>query len=54
VKPKRFGEGLLLFTGAPEFSAVQQLPIVGGVESTALNNSSFRLRRPTETYPFNV
>jgi acetoacetate decarboxylase len=48
------GEGSLLFTGASEFSAVHQLPIVGHVEATAFYNSSFRLRRPTETYSFNA
>ena len=48
------GQGSLLFTGASEFSAVHQLPIVGSVEAIAFYNSSFRLRRPTETYPFNA
>jgi acetoacetate decarboxylase len=48
------GDGSLLFTGASGFSAVHQLPIVGDVEATAFYNSAFRLRRPTETYPFNA
>ena len=48
------GEGSLIFTGASEFSAVHRLPIVGSVEATAFYNSSFRLRRPTETYPFSA
>src|SRR5258707_4417857 len=48
------GEGSLLFTGASEFSALHQLPILGSVEATAFYNSSFRLRRPAETYPFTV
>ena len=48
------GEGSLLFTGASEFSALHRLPIVGNVEATTFYNSSFRLRRPTETYPFSA
>jgi acetoacetate decarboxylase len=48
------GEGSLSFTGGSEFSAVHRLPIVGRVEATAFYNASFRLRRPIETYPFNV
>ncbi len=48
------GDGTLMFTGASEFSAVHRLPIVGDVEAIAFYNSAFRLRRPTETYPFNM
>ncbi len=48
------GDGSLMFTGASEFSALHRLPIVGGVEATAFYNSSFRLRRPTKTYPFDA
>jgi acetoacetate decarboxylase len=48
------GDGTLMFTGASEFSAVHRLPIVGDVKATAFYNSSFRLHRPTETYPFNT
>lgn len=46
------GDGSLTFTGASTFSAVHELPIVGAVEAVAFYNSAFRLRRPTETYPF--
>jgi acetoacetate decarboxylase len=45
------GDGTLMFTGASAFSPVHELPILGAVEATAFYNSSFRLRRPTETYP---
>lgn len=48
------GDGTLMFTGASEFSAVHRLPIVGAVKATAFYNSSFRLHRPTGTYPFNT
>ena len=48
------GDGTLMFTGASAFSALHQLPIVGAVEAIAFYNSAFRLRRPTETYPFNA
>ncbi|RQR22988.1 acetoacetate decarboxylase family protein [Burkholderia sp. Bp9142] len=46
------GDGSLIFTGASTFSALHELPIVGGVEATAFYNSTFRLRRPTQTYAF--
>ncbi len=45
------GDGTLMFTGASAFTALHELPIVGAVEATAFYNSSFRLRRPTETFP---
>jgi acetoacetate decarboxylase len=48
------GDGSLMFTGASAFSAVHQLPIIGAVEAVAFRNSAFRLRGPTETYPFGV
>ncbi len=48
------GDGSLTFTGASAFSAVHQLPITGAVEAIAFYNSAFRLRRPTETYPFDA
>ncbi len=46
------GDGSLTFTGAYAFSAVHELPIVGAVKAVAFYSSAFRLRRPTETYPF--
>ena len=46
------GDGSLMFTGGSAFSPVHELPIAGSVEATAFYNSAFRLRRPTETYPF--
>jgi acetoacetate decarboxylase len=48
------GDGALTFTGASAFSAVHPLPITGAVEAIAFYNSAFRLRRPTETYPFDA
>jgi acetoacetate decarboxylase len=48
------GDGSLMFTGASAFSAVHQLPITGAIEAIAFYNSAFRLRRPTETYPFDA
>jgi acetoacetate decarboxylase len=45
------GDGSLSFTGASELSPVHRLPVVGDVEATALRNASFRVVRPTETYP---
>jgi acetoacetate decarboxylase len=46
------GSGSLAFTGASMFSAVHELPIVSDVEAMAFYNSSFKLHRPTETFPF--
>lgn len=46
------GGGSLTFTGASAFSSVHKQPIVGAVEAVAFYNSAFRLRRPTESYPF--
>lgn len=40
-----------MFTGASAFSPVYERPIPGPVEVTAFYSSTFRLRRPTETYP---
>jgi acetoacetate decarboxylase len=48
------GDGSLMFTGASTFSALHELPIVGTVTAVAFYDSSFRLRRPTETYPLSA
>jgi acetoacetate decarboxylase len=48
------GDGSLVLTGASELSPVHRLPIVGGVQATALRNASFRLVRPTQTYPIDA
>jgi acetoacetate decarboxylase len=45
------GDGSLLLTGGSELSPVHWLPVVGNVEATALRNASFRVIRPTQTYP---
>jgi Acetoacetate decarboxylase (ADC) len=45
------GDGSLLLTGGSELSPVLRLSVVGDVEATALRNASFRVVRPTQTYP---
>ncbi|MGU3285130.1 acetoacetate decarboxylase family protein [Methylobacterium mesophilicum] len=45
------GDGSLMFTGASSLTPLHELPVVGAVEATAFYNASFRLHRPTETYP---